>query len=586
MVADIDLVFDAGHGLMQTLKLSDPGQNIVVNLDVDGSGSMGAGDSGNGSMHLSDGLVVRSTTGYVGYQSGSAGTVTVRGEGSTWTNSHDLYVGHYGKGTLEITNGASVSNDLGYIGRWEGSEGAVTVSGPGSTWTNSDDLFICGYRWADGGDGTLEINNGGAVSNAEAFIGYSAGCTGAATVSGTGSTWTNSDRLHVGLNGNGTLDVLDGGSVGNAAAYIGSSYDSTGAVTVSGPEATWTNNGRLYVGYSGSGSLNIVNGGTVTSTGARIGYSRNASEGSATVSGAGSTWTNSGTLTLGEGGRGRLTITDRGVVTSTGGYLCQGSGSSCAVMVSGSGSSWANEGALIIDSDGDGSMEITDGAVVSSAAADVQGSRWRDSSHRVTVSGAGSIWTNSGYFFFGKNGKATMDITGGGTVVSGSGTSGPYRSYIAENSQSTCTVTVDGAGSAWTNSGNLYVGFYGAGVLNICRGGLVSSGAALTIDHDSDGDSYITMATGGMLALGGDAGGSLGEFLGIIAGSDDIRYFDEAAWDWLNITSAVSGRDYTLIHHTEGDLAGYTVLTVMTVPEPATLSLLALGGLAVLRRRR
>jgi hypothetical protein len=38
---------------------------------------------------------------------------------------------------------------------------------------------------------------------------------------------------------------------------------------------------------------------------------------------------------------------------------------------------------------------------------------------------------------------------------------------------------------------------------------------------------------------------------------------------------------------TEGDLAGYTMLTVGgEVPEPATMSLLTLGGLALLRRKK
>ena len=37
-------------------------------------------------------------------------------------------------------------------------------------------------------------------------------------------------------------------------------------------------------------------------------------------------------------------------------------------------------------------------------------------------------------------------------------------------------VTVDGAGSTWTNSGILYVGNYGSGTLIITDGGTVSSG--------------------------------------------------------------------------------------------------------------
>ena len=71
------------------------------------------------------------------------------------------------------------------------------------------------------------------------------------------------------------------------------------------------------------------------------------------------------------------------------------------------------------------------------------------------------------------------------------------------------------------------------------------------------------------------------------AGTDAIQYWDDPNSQWADITGATNGVDYTLDYLTTGDLTGYTVLTVMTpVPEPATLSLLAIGGLALLRRRK
>ena len=122
--------------------------------------------------------------------------------------------------------------------------------------------------------------------------------------------------------------------------------------------------------------------------------------------------------------------------------------------------------------------------------------------------------------------------------------------------------------------------------MNITDGGLVSVRRSLTIDHNGDGDSFVNMSSGGMLALKGNADNSLTAFLGLINGSDAIRYWDDSISDWDNITNATYGDDYTLEYLSTGNLAGYTMLTVTAVPEPATMGLLGLGGLLLLIRRR
>jgi T5SS/PEP-CTERM-associated repeat protein len=120
---------------------------------------------------------------------------------------------------------------------------------------------------------------------------------------------------------------------------------------------------------------------------------------------------------------------------------------------------------------------------------------------------------------------------------------------------------VTGAGSQWTNSSALYVGRYGIGTLNISNDALVSVFGTLTIGTDFN-DSFINMATGGMLAVYGDADNSLSQFFNLIYGTDAIRYWDAAVEDWAPLTSATFGTDYTLEYLTTGELAGYTLLTV------------------------
>ena len=106
--------------------------------------------------------------------------------------------------------------------------GAITVT---STASATFEALLC---IGDANTGTLDITNGGTVSNAGCFVGFNAGSTGAVTVDGNGSTWTNDGDLNVGFNGNGTLMIAGGGLVSNAWGYIGRGVDSNATVTVDG----------------------------------------------------------------------------------------------------------------------------------------------------------------------------------------------------------------------------------------------------------------------------------------------------------------------------------------------------------------
>jgi len=141
------------------------------------------------------------------------------------------------------------------------------VDGSGSTWTNSDSLYVGGFDVADA-NGTLDITNGGAVSNAWGCLGRAANSNGTVTVQGAGSTWTNSAGLMVGRAGSGTLSITGGGAVSNTEGWIGAYESSNGTVTVEGAGSTWTNTVGLYVGGTataagGTGRLTARDGGLV-----------------------------------------------------------------------------------------------------------------------------------------------------------------------------------------------------------------------------------------------------------------------------------------------------------------------------------
>ena len=85
----------------------------------------------------------------------------------------------------------------------------------------------------------------------------------------------------------------------------------------------------------------------------------------------------------------------------------------------------------------------------------------------VTVTGAGSNWSNAGAVVVGGLGTGTLTIQDGGTVNSGGGGS------VGLSAGSTGTVTVTGPGSSWINgpSGGLNIGSFGTGTLTIANGG-------------------------------------------------------------------------------------------------------------------
>ena len=169
--------------------------------------------------------------------------------------------------TLKITGGGTVSTSFGRIGT-TGGTGTVTVSGAGSTWTNSSFIQSSAIHVGEfGGTGTMNILNGGTVSSDGGIIGDFG--TGTVTVDGPGSNWTTTGDLQVGDSGTGAMSITGGGMVSNNNAEIGN--NGTGTVTVDGPGSTWTNNGFLTVADSGMGTLSITHGAKVSaSDGANI----------------------------------------------------------------------------------------------------------------------------------------------------------------------------------------------------------------------------------------------------------------------------------------------------------------------------
>lgn len=526
---DGTLNVEAGGEVSDTVGTIGYGYGVTGIATVHGAGSkwtssddLHVGYVGNGILNVEAEGEVFNGVGWIGYN--STGTATISGAGSTWTNSDQLTVGVLGKGTLNVEAGGEVYNTWGVIGlhssptstRW----GIATVTGTGSTWTNSGYLAV-----GELGRGTLNVAAGGAVFNAAAYIGYKSGSTGEATVTGAGSKWTSSDLLTIGgtstaEGGSGTLNLQDSGEVAvtdtvklwssgtvnfaggslttgsfdNSAAGTLNFYDGTLTVNAAGgsfkpgttdfvmdgnaptdlPELVITDAagaalaGNLTVGSSQRAKLAVDSGGQVSNTMGILGDD-SGSIGIAAVSGADSKWTNTDDLVVGNSGNGTLNVEEEGEVFNTVGYVGWASGSTGMVTVSGAGSKWTNSGWLHLGVYGGGTLQLEQGGEVANSVGRIGFEP--GSTGVATVSGAGSKWTNTYWLAVGDYGNGTLEIEAGGEVFNTFG-------RVAYEPGSTGMVTVTGVGSKWTNWVSLYIGGRstlagGSGTLNIVDSGLV-----------------------------------------------------------------------------------------------------------------
>lgn len=263
------------------------------------------------------------------------------------------------------------------------------------------------------------------------------------------------------INNGGTAQI-EAGAAAASNLYLGFGAADLGNLLVSGSGSLQVTSG-LAIGNAGTGSLTIQGGATVTDDNGGIGGFPDSSTGIVVVDGAGSTWSNNTSLSVGGFASGSLMILNGGAVTgesctiSFGTHLFFGSGS---VLVDGAGSSLSCNQALVIEIGG--SLSVQNGGAVVSDSASVDGS--------VTLDGAGSTWT-TGTVFVAPFEYANLMIRNGAILTSDD------LAYIGGGPDSGA-VTVDGIGSRWDNDFDqvqLYVGFGYLGVLNITNGGVVST---------------------------------------------------------------------------------------------------------------
>lgn len=251
----------------------------------------------------------------------------------------------------------------------------------------------------------------------------------------------------------------------------------------------WTVGGDLDVGVAspGVGSLAIEDGGTVTNDDGIVG-SGAPDQGEVTVSGHdnsgnASTWINNGDLVIGQGGKGKLSTTDGGIVSSAWSNIGADTGSQGDVTVSGrdingNASTLSTSNQLVIGGSGAGTLNIANGGLVNSATGIIGNGTGGNGA--VTVSGHdgdanASTWNNTDQLHIGYDGTGTLTILDGGVVNSGQGLIG---ANAGANSVTVSGLDVNGNASTWNAANNIYVGFSGNGALSIADGAQVATSAS------------------------------------------------------------------------------------------------------------
>jgi T5SS/PEP-CTERM-associated repeat protein len=431
------------------------------------------GSSGNGSLTVSDGGLVRTTDTVgiadisLGFHSTGEGTLSITGENSRLTGE-DLFVGESGVGHLRVLERGMMDGSIGstpdaFVGAFGNARGDAVVRGGGSRWLQRD--ITLGHE----GEGTLSIEAGGLVTANGLFVlgSQTADSQGILTVSGADPSGPShlevGGAMTVGQSGQGTVNITAGGkvavgqtfSIGNSATAV-----APNEVAVSGAASELAVADRTVIGTVSNGTLEVSDGGTLRSTGwIEIGV-HDASEGVLNVDGAGSQVIGQSDMFVGNEGYGTLNITHGGTVTVA-------------------------------------RMTIAD----SDTNANGQGLG------TVRVSGADGAWastlnvTGSNQFFVGgsrneNGGVGELIIEAGGKVNAdgmfiGSGNGGP--------ADGTGSVIVTGRGAlldagAYTGTWGIHVGDTGSGTLLVeDGGGVVTPGLSIGGESDEEAEGMATI---------------------------------------------------------------------------------------------
>jgi T5SS/PEP-CTERM-associated repeat protein len=425
--------------------------------------------------------------------------------GATFSLPGRLEMGRDNRGVLYIGSNSHVTSSLASLGSYSGGQGWATVNGSNAIWTVNGTQPDGKVMWIGGDNyGQLYIGDGGLVTltgdYSRAVVGNSATGFGEVYVSGPGSRFESHQDILVGYSGHGGLNIYYGGAVvanpvdsGFYPTAVGDQPNSLGEVIIEGvasdgTRSQWIRYGNIIVGGQGRGTVSITHGGLMSSMGGIIGAYAGSAGSSVTLEGVGGTapnylsaeWSASNEICVGgnyvgPGDSGKLSV-------KQGGYVHIPAGSSAASTLQ----IWAP-----------GTVELLGGRITTGS------------------------FINSGGTFTHTNG--TLEVNGG---VFNPGTS----SYTIDGASSTDLPTIkllNGATATFSgdvmtafivgnsNSGALEISggshMTTAGTLSVGNGSTSTGGSTLTIDGPNSTLGFFTQnyPSYGCLVVGFNGKGTL-----------------------------------------------------------------------------
>lgn len=425
--------------------------------------------NGGGTLHLGGNNT------YSGATNVTAGTLAI-------TDS-----GNLGGGPITANNGGAltVSSDLSdTLGR------AVTIDGVGSAFTGD------GYLWfnrAASTSTTIDITNGGTMSAATSIsLADASSSIHTLDVTGPGSSVAAGTTIFLGYLGDSTINVGSGGTV--TAATLDLANQSIGSATLNlnaggvlalsgGSSAIVIGAGAINFNLSG-GELKVLDNDLSTALPMTLAEATdsaiNTNAFNATLSGV---------------------LSGLGALTKTGGGILSLSGNNTYF-----GGTTVDSGTLAVTdlaNLGTGDIAVNAGANLSAP-----GNLDFSSDRNVTVSGAGATFSTPGYIWLSTGGSAattSVTVANGGTF-----SSGLTLSLADEGSTSQTTLSVTGADSSVSATGNLYVGYAGQATATVASGGSIATDATLSIATTAGSTGTLNLNEGGTLRAGGTEGIAFG----------------------------------------------------------------------------